>query len=235
MIVIEYDDRYEYIKQHDHALLAGEMATYASNSPFKKTDYRTVMTVALHDASWKESDDTFTGKPVHFVDYPMDKKLKLYKDGIDTIEKIDEYIALLTSLHYTAFFNSEGPKETLRFLKLEKERQHKLQALFPKEDIQLALQELKMWDNFSLYVCLNKPGVDKKDEHPWFKNGIKAISAKGESITVDCRWVDSGTVAFSPSPFKHEWTATIPVYTVNKSDLNKPHSMQLRSITFSEC
>lgn len=234
MIVIEYNDRYEYIKQHDHALLAGEMAMRASKSPFKQADYRMVMTVALHDASWKESDNEFTGKPIHFVNYPMDKKLKLYKNGIDTIEKIDEYVALLTSLHYTAFFNPEASKEIAQFLSSEKKRQNRLQALFPKEDVQFALQELKMWDNFSLYVCLNKPGVKKEDEHPWFKKGIKATSAKGKSITVDCQWVDSETVAFSPSPFHNVWTATIPVYIVEKSDLKKPHRMKLRSITFTE-
>lgn len=31
---------------------------------------------------------------------------------------------------------------------------------------------LQLFDNISLYICLNEPGVNKEKEHPFFKKGI---------------------------------------------------------------
>ena len=102
MIVIDYDNGiYELITQHDHALLAGEMASYSGKAPFGRSSARTIITAALHDVSWKRSDRDFQKAPYHFVDYPLQEKLELYKTGIDQMESIDEYIALLTSIHYS--------------------------------------------------------------------------------------------------------------------------------------
>mgnify|MGYP001501604035 CR=1 FL=1 len=216
MIVVEYGEYWELIKQHDHALLAGEMASYAGNPPFAPSTYRTIATAALHDASWRESDEKFHDNPYPFANYPISQKLKLYKKGIDLMEQIDEYIALLTSLHYTAFFQPNGTDEIRQFLLGEKRRQEKLRAKFPDENIELAHQQLQMWDNFSLYVCLNKPGVQKENEHPWFKNGIRAVDASGKPIIVEARWLDGQTVAFSPFPFVKTWTATIPYMIYDK-------------------
>lgn len=232
MIVIEYGESYELIKQHDHALLAGEMASYAGKPPFAPSTYRMILTAALHDTSWKESDEKFQDNPYSFTDYPMSQKLKLYKNGIDRMEQIDEYVALLTSLHYTAFFQPNGPDETRQFLLEEKRRQEKLRAKFPGENIELAHQQLKMWDNFSLYVCLNKPGVSKEDEHPWFKNGIRAVDASGKPILVEARWIDEKTVTFSPFPFVETWTATIPYMIYNKKTGHIQN--KTRKITFIE-
>lgn len=232
LIVIDYGGYLELIKQHDHALLAGEMASFAGKPPFSPSTYRTIITAALHDTSWKESDEQFRDNPHPFTDYPMSEKIKLYKNGIDRMEQIDEYVALLTSIHYTAFFQPDGPEETKQFLLGEKRRQEKLRAKFPYENIELAHQQLKMWDNFSLYVCLNKPGVQKEHEHPWFKNGIRAVDASGKSIIVDGRWLDEKTVTFSPFPFVKTWTATIPymIYDKKTGDFQN----RTRKITFVE-
>lgn len=232
MIVIEYDNYNELINQHDHALLSGEMALRAGNPPFMRSDLRTVLTASLHDASWTKSDSSFQSAPYHFVDYPMSGKLDIYKTGIDDMEKVDKYVALLTSLHYTAFFSQNGPEETRNFLRNEEKRQQRLRSLFPNDDISLAHEQLKMWDNFSLYVCLNKPGVRKEDEHPWFKNGIKAVSAAGESILVKCNWKDERTVAFSPYPFIEPWTASIPVAVYSKD--HEFLERKQRHVTFVE-
>lgn len=216
LIVKEYDTYYELIKQHDHGLLAGEMASRAGNPPFERSSLRTILTAALHDLSWKNSDEQVHRLPYHFVNYPLREKLKLYKNGIDKLEKIDEYVALLTSIHYTSFLHADGPKETKQFIKHEKQRQARLRKNFPNKNIELAHKQLKMWDNFSLYVCLNKPGVHKKDEHPWFQNGIEAVAHSGETIVVDAHWVDDQTIAFSPFPFIDCWKTTIPYMIYDK-------------------
>lgn len=232
MIVIEYGEYCELIKQHDHALLAGEMASYAGKPPFAFSTYRTILTAALHDTSWRESDEKFQDNPYPFTDYPMIQKLKLYKNGIDRMEQIDEYVSLLTSLHYTAFFHPNGSDEIQQFILEEKRRQEKLRAKFPDENIDLAHQQLKMWDNFSLYVCLNKPGISKEEEHPWFKKGIRAVDASGNPITVEARWLDKNTVTFSPFPFIKTWTATIPYMIYDKKTGRIQN--KIRKITFVE-
>lgn len=231
MIVVEYESHYELITQHDHALLAGEMALHAGNPPFQRSSLRTVLTAALHDASWKRADSQFKDAFYHFAEYPLKEKLQLYRSGIDEMEKLDEYVALLTSLHYTAFFNPDGPEETKTFLRQEKERQQRLRSKFPNENIELAHQQLKMRDNFSLYVCLNKPGSANEREHPWFKNGIPAAAASGKPITVQAKWIDEATVAFSPFPFFETWSAAIPyrIYQKNTQAIEE----KVRTITFS--
>src|SRR5690606_30150917 len=118
------------------------------------------------------------------------------------------------------------------FLLGERRRQEKLRAKFPGENIELALQQLKMWDNFSLYVCLNKPGVQKEHEHPWFKNGIRAVDASGQPIVVEARWLDEKTVTFSPFPFVKSWTATIPYMIYDKQTGRMEN--KTRKITFAE-
>lgn len=232
MIVIEYDNYYELITQHDHALLAGEMAMHSGKPPFQHSSLRTILTVALHDSSWRQSDNQFQKVPYHFTDYPMNEKLKLYKTGIDELEQIDEFVALLTSVHYTAFFHPNGPEETQKFLNDEKQRQRRLKALYPNENIELVHEHLKMWDNFSLYVCLNKPGVHKKDEHSWFKNGIRAVTATGEPITVQGEWLDKSTVGFDPFPFMKTWKTTYPFIVYDKK--SRSLEQRKRTITFVE-
>lgn len=233
LIVIDYDNGiYELITQHDHALLAGEMASYSGKAPFGRSSTRTIITAALHDVSWKRSDRDFQKAPYHFVDYPLQEKLELYKTGIDQMESIDEYIALLTSIHYTAFFNPNGPEEVRHFLATEKQRQGRLHALFPNENIEFAHRQLQMWDNLSLYVCLNKPGVQKEEEHPWFQRGIRAVTSSGEHITIHGKWIDEKTVSFSPFPFTTSWEATIPyqVYDQTAQTIIRKE----RQITFIE-
>ncbi|WP_165820868.1 DUF3891 family protein [Pueribacillus theae] len=235
MIVKEYETHYELIKQHDHAKLAGEMAFHTGNPPFKHADFKTVMVAALHDYSWIESDSHLHEGLYDFTNYPMAAKLKLYKKGIDEMEKIDEYVALLTSLHYTAFFKAANEREISQFLTKEKERQQHLMNRYRNEDVELALEHLKMWDNCSLYVCLNEPGAKKVNEHPWFKNGINGISASGANITIECKWKDEQTIAFSPFPFLESWTAAFPVYHCEKpikNDSNPFNKSTQRKITF---
>ena len=202
MIVIDYDNGiYELITQHDHALLAGEMASYSGKAPFGRSSARTIITAALHDVSWKRSDRDFQKAPYHFVDYPLQEKLELYKTGID-------------------------------FLATEKQKQGRVHALFPNENIEFAHRQLQMWDNLSLYVCLNKPGVQKEEEHPWFQRGIRAVTSSGEHITIHGKWIDEKTVSFSPFPFTTSWEATIPyqVYDQTAQTIIRKE----RQITFIE-
>lgn len=216
MIIREYEEKYEWIKQHDHGLLSGEMAYHAGNPPFAPVGFRNVLTAALHDISWVHADDEPFEEFIHFNDYPLSKRLPMYEAGIDDMEAVDPFTALLTSLHYSAFFKPGKTDKLDAFLEREHNRQTRLKRLFPTEDLNLALKQLKMWDNLSLYVCLNKPGTTKENEHPWYKNGIQGVTASGSEMTIEGYWRDEHTVTFSPFPFKTNWTAEIPVYECRK-------------------
>jgi len=151
------------------------------------------------------------------------------------METTDPYVALLTSLHYTAFFQPGNETIIDQFLEEEMTRQVRLKKMFPNENIELALQHLKMWDNLSLYVCLNKAGTTKKNEHPWYKNGIKGVTASGNEIMIHGQWKDEQTVTFSPFPFKRTWSTVLTCYECQKP-FHGDHPMQKkiqRTITFT--
>lgn len=234
MIIKEFATHYELIHQHDHALLSGEMAFHSGKSPFKEADFQTVLTATLHDLSWIESDKQLT-KPYDFTNYPLLDRLNLYRTGIDKTEQLDPYAALLTSMHYCAFLKRGKSKEVDHFLQEEEHRQKKLSQWYHSVDLSFALRQLKMWDNLSLYVCLNEPGTTKTNEHIWFKNGIQGVTADGKDIMIHGKWRDEKTVIFSPFPFKRSWTAHIPVYHAEKPFPNLQNEQLprfIRAITF---
>lgn len=234
MIIKEYATYFELIHQHDHAILSGEMAFHSGKAPFAEADFQTVLTASLHDLSWIESDVQLK-EPYDFTNYPLAERLALYETGLDKTEQLDSYAALLTSLHYSAFLKQGKSDEVDHFLQAEKRRQERLSKLYESADLQLALRHLKMWDNLSLYVCLNEPGTGKKDEHQWFKNGIPGVTAAGDDISIHGKWQDETTIVFSPFPFKSSWSTHIPIYRAEKPFPNLKENQLprfIRTITF---
>src|SRR5699024_12688172 len=64
------------------------------------------------------------------------------------------------------------------------------------------LARLQLGDNLSLYICLNKPGVEKEKEHPFFKDGIP-ISPLIPTVNhkhIHGYWIDKDTVTFEHLP-----------------------------------
>lgn len=228
MIVRESDHHFTLITQHDHGLLSGEIASHWGNDQFHAPDFQLVLTAALHDMSWIEADQEPSwndgqAKPYDFIDFPLSKRLDIYKDGLDQIEKINPYSALLISLHYCSFFSGEDPS-TLAFLENEQKRQQRLMKKAGKlhPDWNKGLSLLKLWDNLSLYVCLNEPGISKEQEHPWYKNGIPMKGA--EETDFHLKWVDTETISISPFPFQRIWTTFVPYTRVDDNGANKLHS-----------
>ncbi|OZM56095.1 hypothetical protein CIB95_13380 [Lottiidibacillus patelloidae] len=215
MIIFEENDHFILYTQHDHGLLSGEIAFQWGNSEFPLATFNQIMTATYHDFAWYDEDlqpkwDYKSNKPYDFVEYPTSEKLIIYKNGISQLEKLYPHCALLTSLHYCSFYNGRNDKEILRFLSNEKKRQQKLKNwLKLRTNSEKDLSFLKLCDDFSLYVCLNEPGVSKSNEHPWYKNGISYKNGDEETI-FELFWSSKEEITITPFPFKEEWETSIP-------------------------
>lgn len=117
------------IRQHDHALMAGQLA-HAWRPEGDPLPFRLSLAVGLHDLAWRDLDrevryDPATGRPHDFASYPLEPKLRAYSAGLDEMESLDPWVGLLGSLHYASFLDDERAPD---FLAAERERQSRLRA-----------------------------------------------------------------------------------------------------------
>ncbi|HEU5139687.1 MAG TPA: DUF3891 family protein [Bacillales bacterium] len=224
MIIQDNGRFFTFVRQHDHGLLSGEIAAHWGNSIFTIPKHNLVMTTALHDLSWIESDrilqwNNKENRPHDFTSLPIKAKLPMYQEGLNRTERLNPYGALLTSKHYCSFLRKGQDRSIDRFLQEEQNRRERLRLnlTYFGDSLDSDLRNLQLWDNLSLYVCLNRPGAKKNEEHPWFRNGIKAVSKMGESVKIHLRWLNERTISLKPFPFGESWSTTFPRSKVRKS------------------
>jgi hypothetical protein len=225
MIIRETDQHFVMTTQNEHAIFSSEIARGFTENLFIDRKYISDVLIAIqeHDRSWIRLDDTPTWNdrnsvPFSFVDYPLLPKLVLYKLGLDEVEEMNEYAALLCSLHYTSFKHIQRSKVTdcIDFIKNETNRQKRLKAKlgFPPEEMILAhFRLLQLCDEISLYVCMNNPGVSKEDEHPWYKEGFETTIGQQK---VNAYWISNNEIFIKPLLFEIEMSATIKTKYVMK-------------------
>lgn len=220
MIVRETTNHFICIPQHDHGLLSGKMAFHSGQEPFSPATQQMVLTASLHDSSWIQLDKSLpwnlqANKPYDFIDLPLDLRLQIYEEGLNEIEHIDPYTALLASIHYETFLQHDHDEKARQFISKEHRRQQRLQENLSIEHVSLSLRELQMWDHLSLFTCLHQPGTG--DTVPWYKAGIPGITMDHDPIMIQASWLNDETVALDPFPFREPWTAKIPYYQCRKS------------------
>ncbi len=230
MIIRETDQHFVMTTQHEHANFSSKIARGFAEQLFIDSEFITDVLIAIqeHDRSWIRLDDTPTWNdrnsvPFSFVDYPLLPKLALYKLGLDEVEEMNEYAALLCSLHYTSFKHIQRSKVTdgIEFIKNEARRQKRLKAKlgFPQEEMIMAhFRLLQLCDEISLYVCMNNPGVAKENEHPWYKEGFETTIGEQK---VNAYWLSSSDIFIKPLLFENETTATIKMKYVMKDLINR--------------
>jgi hypothetical protein len=104
---VQGDGQAEYllIAQHDHALIAGELAEHFGNDHFARPEPReaALQGVRLHDCGWPLHDEQPTinkeGKPLDVFETPREIALRVWTASAEKASAINPYAGLLVSLH----------------------------------------------------------------------------------------------------------------------------------------
>lgn len=105
MIRRRIGDRFLLISQHDHALLAGQIASHYGNARFAPPDpiAETLRAVSLHDCGWPMHDQQPTlnknNLPLDVFETPLPLALTLWQNAVDQASAEPDYTQLLISLH----------------------------------------------------------------------------------------------------------------------------------------
>jgi hypothetical protein len=200
------------IEQHQHALISGALAhawTGLGPQP-QRLSHRLVMACGLHDMPWLSADKKpiiDTEGVVDFVRYPLQPRLDLYQSGIDELEAVDTYVALMTSAHYLRLMRRSA---TPAFLQHEEARQKRLLALLPPDsvDVQGDLFWVRLFDTLSLYLCMTPPQTNPEDHPGWLAPPRWARLPQGQRF--DVHWADPRTLTLDPFPLEHSLELAIP-------------------------
>ncbi|MGU3369439.1 DUF3891 family protein [Bacillus mycoides] len=219
------------IRQHDHGFLAGEIASNMKEDFFINQEYlmETIDAIYEHDRGWIELDkvpilNDAKNIPYTFMDCPSSLRFVFYTIGLNEIENSNPYGALLCSKHFLSFSLNEEDEEMMSFYKNELERQKRILKTLTKEQYAMFDKHyrlLKFCDELSLYVCMNKPGVKKKDEIDLFKDGFEGTEMfnSKEDKPIQAEWVDEETIRITPFPFKTEFHTYVKYKTINKHEI----------------
>lgn len=209
MLVQKRADGLRLIRQNDHALLAGRLATeWVGFEPQPDPlPFRATLAIALHDLAWarvdREPELAPTGLPYAFdtVDDPY--RLPLYAAGLDELERIDPYAALMASRHYLRFLPIDP-----EFAPAEEARQKRLQktlgaSVGESDQLQYLLRHL---DFLSLFLCLTDPAAI--DPAKWLEPEFVGQAPGG---TYQLAWADDQTVTANPFPFRRSLSLEWPI------------------------
>ena len=227
MIVRERPGSYFLIKQHDHGLISGEFARRWAEQPRPRAP--TLYAIANHDAGWQALDASVrwnqtSGRPYSFADYPVEPKLRAYREALDLLEAQKPYAACLCSMHYTTLASNSEDGAVVRFRKAEAGRQRRIKDEMTEEELANLghnLRLLRLCDNLSLFVCLNEPG---RNDHPWYRSGFEF-----EGSTFVPLWENEYTLLLDPNPFCEPFDLAVPYVLVDKDGRDiESNRLQLR-------
>ncbi|PID04926.1 MULTISPECIES: DUF3891 family protein [unclassified Sporosarcina] len=231
MIVREHEKSFIFVQQHHHGHLAEELMKHWKKDMFPDDQWRPSVLTAIrnHDIGWSPFDEQpfwndATSAPFQFTDFPLLPKTVLYRQGIDEVEKIDLYAAMLCSFHYEQFIQSSNEKAAHLFIEGEQSRRERLSREvegFTKELFEKHYALLQLGDNFSLYCCVNDSGVDKADEHAFFRNGIPSSSIF-HSLPIErigIYFADQHTIKVEDYPFCCSFDVEVKQKNVLKQDI----------------
>lgn len=239
MLVQVRDGETWLIRQHDHGLLAGELALRWGTRELDRPEphHLIVLAVSLHDVGWIEVDEQpllnpQTHVPHNVFDYPMEPRAAFFAHGLDQAEHVHPYVGLLDSLHYSTF---PIMRDNAAFQGGEARRQRRVRDLLDFErsttrgdlDATAAahLEFLRMMDRLSLYLCNTLPG-SRRLHLPGYRDSDDAWSAWNGSLEerlftrapetpylrpLDLRWEDERRLSIDPFPFAEPFELTLPV------------------------
>lgn len=212
MVVQEREDSLRLFRQLDHSLASGRMALEWSTIDGQPVPHRAAIGIGLHDFVWAADDvepswDAETKGPVTFLSIPDARRVALYAAGLDRLEAIDGYAALLASLHFSRFVEERedagfGPAEAAR----RKRIAHRLDLSVDDPELVAHFELLRHLDDLSLFVCLAGPGSLSVPK--WLTVERVAASADGRRHLPE--WSGPGTIRLGPFPFRSPVSLLIP-------------------------
>lgn len=224
LVQFRRDGRLRLFRQHHHALLAGELASTWSGIGREPAPlpFDLVLAVGLHDLSWRELDrvptwNGETGRPAAFHELPVDEKVAAYLDGLDTVERIHPYSALLGSLHYTSF---PDVRDVASLQEPEAKRQERLREelrLGEAEESRLDrhLAYLQFFDALSIFLCLSPPSATTEGQPRWVDEVRHLDTPEGEHVHLT--WWDDDVIHVDPFPFRESLEVSLPYREIEGS------------------
>ncbi|MGQ0719947.1 MAG: DUF3891 family protein [Candidatus Eiseniibacteriota bacterium] len=212
MIVQKRTGSLRLIRQHDHALASGRLALewVGNGAKPEALSLETVLGVSLHDVGWSRADETprrdeASGGVVGFETFPAEERAALYEEGLDFVERVHPWCALLCTMHYAGFGVSED------FRRRQKARRERLERTLPlgPEDVVRARYAhacLRHFDDLSLVACLAGPLA--LDPPPWLD--ADRVAKGPDGILRDVRWRDEEAMTIHPFPFRQPVVLEIP-------------------------
>ncbi|GAB2572470.1 DUF3891 family protein [Gracilibacillus alcaliphilus] len=233
MIVREEGEHFILISQPDHALLSGECLMHLEEVYWGDIVYKDSVIYAAyqHDCGWQAFDqqpfwNDRTNHPYSFIDFPNIPKIVLYTQGIQKIQKKDDYAALLCSKHYQRFLATASFPEARSFVLQEAQRQEQLinnLTYFDHDQLEADFSLLQFSDMLSLFVCMNRPGTTDDHIHSFFKGGISiAVSAVSHfPAKYAISWQDAEHIVMNPFPFSRAFSITLKQKRIAKTDIQQ--------------
>ncbi|MFB5762101.1 DUF3891 family protein [Paenibacillus medicaginis] len=236
MIVFETEDAFVMTAQHDHGRIAGELASSwkEEHLGFPGSREELVYAAFQHDQGWIRLDaapfwNDHAAAPYTFKDFPLSPRFVFYKLGIDEVEKVHPYAALLCSSMYSQLVERSrgehaGDMQVINeYLADEEQRRARLYQSLGGIDVwhdrlQSDLQRLMFCDELSLFICMQSPGT-AASEYEWFADGLSTAGLGHGMIRAE--WISEISVGLSFNPLEHNARVTHLYRTVPKRSIRE--------------
>lgn len=114
MILSRHDGVLRLVQQNEHGRLAGLLAGAWGNGDdieAPRPGPSVVTAAARHDEGWRAPDsrvlyDEVARRPLHFLDVEAGAHIRLYRQGVTTVNAADVYAGLLVGMHWTGLYRS---------------------------------------------------------------------------------------------------------------------------------
>ena len=216
MLVQVRNDCLWLFSQNDHGLLAGRLAYewWGLDGEPSPLPFELLLATSIHDTGWIQADsqptwNPETGRPYTSLDYPLEQRLPMYREGLENLTTIDPYTGLLVSKHYAALGGMVPVEE---FQVQESKRQEELVralGLSPGSmaTVENQLRYLQMFDLLSYFLCLAAPSAS--EELPeWLTSQEIGKTPADSEFTI--RWSGDYRIGFDPCPFRQLFHVELP-------------------------
>lgn len=209
MIVYEKEDAYVFIEQHEHARISGHLMSAWDQLPIigDRLSSNVIYAAYEHDRGWIDLDswplwNDAASQPYTFVDFPPKIRFLYYNKGLNEIEQINPYSALLCSGLYTTLVEKFDNDDARQFVSSEKERQKRIKQQLKVDEAQLTLlmKALILCDELSLFACMKEPGTPTS-QYEWFARGFSYSAGNTGADRIFAEWCESDTIELTPYPF----------------------------------